>query len=369
VLSSCLCCVRGCFPLALLLVCASLRLHSANVYFFLCLLFARAHAILLLLGWFFAMFSPSASPSAFIPAPGSRSVVALAASFPGLGVCAVRRSVRSFSGWVCVCSFPSLSVARAFASAAASAFFGPGSFCAVRRVVRRFRVSVPCLPRASVLLALRPRFVRCGRFRVRFPGSSSSAAAAVSALASSRLCVLSGLLRGVSSLGFSGSRSPSRAAMSALASVFPAVPRSGCRVSVGCARGVDAAVRSFFSGSSSLLVFRASAPRFSAGGAVAALVLRSAACVRSVAPGRRGLLVVVPSGACPAGVRPGRSFHGRGSGSWGSAALAAGLGRRVVAWLPAGVVPPAWPAFRWSSLGSGWWFCSSTPAPVQLSLF
>jgi hypothetical protein len=181
---------------------------------------------------------------------------------------------------------------------------------------------------------------------------------------------LSSLLRGVSSVGFSGSRSPSPAAVAALASVLPAVPRSGCRVSVGCARGVDAAVRGAFAGSRSLLVFSAAAPRFAGAGAVGALVLRSAACVRSVAPGARGLLVVVPSGACPAGVRPGRSFRGCGSGSWGSAALAVGLGRRVVVWLPAGVVPPAWAGFSWSSLGSGWWFCSPLPAaPVQLSLF
>ena len=305
-----------------------------------------------------------------ISAPGSRSVVALAGSFPGLGVSAVRRSVRSFSGWVCVCSFASLPVANAFAGRAASVFFGLGSFCAVRRVGRRFRVSVPCLPRPSMLLALRPRFVRVGRFRVRFPGSSSAAAAAVAGFASARLCVLSGLLRGVRSVGFSGSRSPSPAALAALASVLPAVPRSGCRVSVGCARGVDAAVRGAFSGSRSLLVFSAIAPRFAGAGAVGALALRSAACVRSVAPGTRGLLLVLPSGACPAGVRPSRSFSGCGSGSWGSAALAVGLGRRVVVWLAAGVRPPVWSGFSWSSVGGGWWLCSPVPsASVQLSLF
>ena len=310
--------------------------------------------------------------SSAVPAPGSRAVVALAGSFPGLGVCAVRRSSRAFSGWVCVCSFASLAVARAFGRRAASVFLGPGTFCVVRRVGRRFRVSVPCCSRPSVLLALRPRFVRFGRFRVRFPGSSSSAVAAVAGLASARLrlCVLSGLLGGVSSVGFSGSRSPSRGALSALALVCAAVPRSGCRVSVGCARGVDAAVRGAFAGSRSLLVFSATAPRFARAGAVGALALRSAACVRSVARGRRGLLVVVPSGACPADVRPGRSFRGCGSGSWGSAALAVGLGRRVVVWLHPSVVPPAWAGFSWSSLGCRWWLCSPLPAaPMQLSLF
>lgn len=306
-----------------------------------------------------------------VPAPVAAVVASLAGSFPGLGVCAVRRSVRSFSGWVCVCSFGSSAVAVAFARRAAAAFFGPGSFCVVRRVGRRFRVSVPCLPPRSLVVALRPRFVRVGRFRVRFPGSSSSSAAAVSALASARLCALSGLLRGVRSVGFSGSRSPSPAAVSALRSVLSGVSAlRSCRVSVGCARGVDAAVRAAFSGSRSLLVFSASSPRFAAAGPVGALVLRSAACVRSVAPGRRGLLVVLPSGACPVGVRPGRSFRGCGSGSWGSAALAAALGRRVVVWLPSGVFPPVWPGFSWSRVGGGWWLCVPfPPPPVQLSLF
>lgn len=307
--------------------------------------------------------------SSAVPAPGSRAVVALGRSFPGLGVCATRRSSRAFSGWVCVCSFASFAVARAFAGRAASVFFGPGTFCVVRRVGRRFRVSVPCRSRPSVLLALRPRFVQFGRFRVRFPGSSADAVAAVASLRS--VCPLSPLLHGgVSSVGFSGSRSPSPAALSALARVCAAVPRSRCRISVGCARGVDAAVRGAFAGSRSLLVFSAAANRFAAAGVAGALASRSAACVRSVSAGRRGLLVVIPSGTCPAGVRPGRSFRGCGSGSWGSAALAAGLGRRVAVWLPAGVVPPSWRGFSWSSLGSGWWFCCPLPAaPVQLSLF
>jgi hypothetical protein len=182
--------------------------------------------------------------------------------------------------------------------------------------------------------------------------------------------MFSALFSGVSSVGFSGSRTPSPAALSALLSALAYLPVSSCRVSVGCARGVDASVRGAFSGSSSLLVFSAAAPRFACAGAVGALALRSAACVRSVAPGARGLLLVLPSGACPAGVRPSRSFSGCGSGSWGSAALAVGLGRRVVVWLAAGVRPPVWSGFSWSSVGGGWWLCSPVPsASVQLSLF
>jgi hypothetical protein len=188
---------------------------------------------------------------------------------------------------------------------------------------------------------------------------------------SSPVSPVASLFSGVSSVGFSGSRSPSGAAVAALAPLLSFVPGAGCRVSVGCAAGVDAIAREFFISSPSLLVFRASAPRFARAGAVGALALRSAACVRSVAAGSRGLLVVLPSGACPSGVRPSRSFRGCGSGSWGSAALAAGLGRRVVVWLDSGVVPPVWAGFQWSSCGGGWWLVSrSAPvAPVQLSLF
>ncbi|MEM7715753.1 MAG: hypothetical protein AAF349_19630 [Cyanobacteria bacterium P01_A01_bin.68] len=94
----------------------------------------------------------------------------------------------------------------------------------------------------------------------------------------------------------------------------------------------------------------------------------------SVAAGSRGLLVVVPVGACPAGVAPSRSFAGRGSGSWGSLAFALGRGRRVLLWLPSGVRPPAWSAVSWSAagaLGSAgcWWLGVPVPAPAQLSLF
>ena len=128
---------------------------------------------------------------------------------------------------------------------------------------------------------------------------------------------------GVVSVGFSGSRSLSPAASAALSALLPLVP-VGVRVSVGCARGVDLACRSFFAGSSSLLVFSVASGRFGAGRS--AFARRSCRCVSSVAAGSRGLLVVVPAGACPAGVAPSRSFSGRGSGSWGSLAFALGRG-------------------------------------------
>jgi hypothetical protein len=196
---------------------------------------------------------------------------------------------------------------------------------------------------------------------------------AVSVLASSS--VFAALV----SVGFSGSRSPSGGAAAALSVLLPLVP-AGVRVSVGCARGVDGAVSSFFAGSSSLLVFSVASGRFGSGRS--AFARRSSRCVLSVAAGSRGLLVALPSApVCPAGVRPSRSFFGgglgRSSGSWGSAAFALGRGRRVLLWLPAGCLPPSWSGVSWSSAGSFgsagcWWLgvpVPVVPAPVQLSLF
>ena len=189
---------------------------------------------------------------------------------------------------------------------------------------------------------------------------------AVSVLASSS--VFAGLV----SVGFSGSRSPSAAAAAALSALLGSVP-VGVRVSVGCALGVDGACRSFFDSSPSLLVFSVASGRFGSGRS--AFARRSSRCVLSVAAGSRGLLVCLPSSAVPpAGVAPSRSFSGRGSGSWGSAAFALGRGRRVLLWLPAGVRPPAWSSVCWSSAGAFgsagcWWLGVAVPVPAQLSLF
>ena len=177
---------------------------------------------------------------------------------------------------------------------------------------------------------------------------------------------------GLSSVGFSGSRSPGSAAAAALFALLPLVP-SGVRVSVGCARGVDAAVSSWFGSSPSLLVFSVASGRFGSGRS--AFARRSSRCVLSVAAGSRGLLVCLPSSPVPpAGVRPSRSFFGGGSGSWGSVSFALGRGRRVLLWLPSGCLPPSWSGVSWSSVGalgsSGcWWLGVPAAAPVQLSLF
>jgi hypothetical protein len=177
----------------------------------------------------------------------------------------------------------------------------------------------------------------------------------------------------LSSVGFSGSRSPSRAAVLALESVQPLVPLRGCRVSVGCAAGIDALVRAYFRSSPSLLVFDLASGRFGSGRS--AFARRSVACVRSVASGDRGVLVALPSSpSCPPGVVPCRYWKSAcGSGTWGSVAFALGSGRRVLLWLPSGCLPPAWRGVDWSVSGPApvgcWWFGVSAPATVQLSLF
>jgi hypothetical protein len=172
--------------------------------------------------------------------------------------------------------------------------------------------------------------------------------------------LFSSLFSGLDTIAFSGSRSLSGAGLAALTSLFPLVS-TGCYVVVGCAEGADLAVRRAFDGGR-LCLFSVASGRFGSGRS--AFARRSVAIVESLPVG--GLLVVVPSGAAPAGVVPSRSFRGCGSGSWGSAAFALGTGRRVLLWLPVGAIPPAWYSVSWSAVG-GWWlgvFCSS-----QLSIF
>jgi hypothetical protein len=182
--------------------------------------------------------------------------------------------------------------------------------------------------------------------------------------------LLGSLFSGLDTVGFSGSRHLSGAGLAALSSLFPLVP-SGCHVVVGCASGADLVVRlhwvqaspTAFASGGRLCVFAVESGRWGSGRS--AFARRSAAVVAAVPAG--GLLVVVPGSVSPPpGVVPCRSFRGGGSGSWGSAALALGNGRRVLLWLPAGALPPAWAGVSWSSI-SGWWlgvFSSS-----QLSLF
>jgi hypothetical protein len=160
------------------------------------------------------------------------------------------------------------------------------------------------------------------------------------------------LVAGARSLAFSGSRS---VVPSVLAPVLALVsPRAF--VAVGCASGVDAAVRSGLEGA---CVFRAAS--FSASSWSARLALRSAAVVRAGSGRSPSLVVVFPSSVCPRGLAPSpvvsACFAGFGSGSWASAAFAAGLGVPLLVFAPLGV-----PAWGFVSLGSGWWLLSPSPS-------
>ena len=300
----------------------------------------------------------SSPVSVSAPVPG---VVARLASGAGASFLCVRPSVRSFSRWVCVVLFSSGSAAGSFASACAARF--GFSFCAVRRRGSWFAVSVPCSVSSFSCSGVS---VPC--LWSSFAPAPAPAAAAAAAPVPSRPSPFAGVV----SVGFSGSRSLSGSGLLALRSLLSFVPRSGCRASVGCAAGADLLVRSVLAGFPGLLLFSVASGRFGVGRA--AFARRSSRCVLSVAAGSRGLLVVVPGGACPAGVVPSRSFSGGGSGSWGSAAFALGRGRRVLLWLPSGCLPPSWAGVSWSSagaLGSAgcWWLGVPAAAVSQLSLF
>lgn len=184
-----------------------------------------------------------------------------------------------------------------------------------------------------------------------FPRLRCFVAACVSCLAS--------VFSGFGAFGFSGSRSVVPAAVS----VACGFVRVGAPVFVGCASGVDAAVRLCFPAAS---VFSVAA--FPSLPFPARLAARSSACVRACAAAS-GLWVSFPSAVCPAGLCPCASpFRGSGSGSWASAALALFLGVPVLFFLPIGVsVPPSWGAVSVvSSSAVGAWVLVR---PAQLGLF
>jgi hypothetical protein len=158
-------------------------------------------------------------------------------------------------------------------------------------------------------------------------------------------------------LAFSGSRHAGSSASASAAAFLPSVASFSGSVGVGCARGVDHLVRSAFP---SALVFRVQPPV-----SRASFAQRSARLVRWVAASS-GLLVVFPSVACPVGVAPSAAFRGFGSGSWGSAAFALGLGVPVLLFVPASLgssfPAPSALACRFRLVGSvaggSWWLGS-----------
>lgn len=178
-------------------------------------------------------------------------------------------------------------------------------------------------------------------------------------------------------VAFSGSRASGSSASVSAGAFLPVLGGFSGVVGVGCASGVDSLVRSAFP---SARVFSVSS--FLVGGRVsrASFALRSSALVSWCVSGG-GLLVAFPLGACPVGVAVSSSFRGCGSGSWGSVALALGLGGSVLVVSPASV-SSAWFGSLASSFrcvgsapcGGLVWVASPVPFPappasVQLPLF
>jgi hypothetical protein len=114
---------------------------------------------------------------------------------------------------------------------------------------------------------------------------------------------------------------------------------------VGDARGVDAVVRN----SLRCQVYQAE------GRQPWQLAQRSAQMVRAIANSPNAKLIAFPNKPCPKGVKPSKTFSGKGSGTWGTVALAKYHGLAIE------VVP----------LTDGWelpdWL--TQPEPKQLSLF
>jgi len=159
------------------------------------------------------------------------------------------------------------------------------------------------------------------------------------------VCV-SSFIASFPSVGFSGSRLSGSSSVLSAQAFLPLCSSYLGTVGVGCAWGVDAAVRSAFS---SAMVFRVTAPVTRA-----SFALRSSKLVHWVAS-TGGILVAFPLGAAPSQLRPCISFAGHGSGTWGSVALALGLGVQVLVVLPActgGVFPaPVAVASRFTAVG------------------
>ena len=143
---------------------------------------------------------------------------------------------------------------------------------------------------------------------------------------------ISSFVGSFSHVAFSGSRVVGSSASVSCRAFLSAVPSLSASVGVGCASGVDQYVRSSFP---SAVVFSVSSFLFGGRVCRASFALRSSALVHSVASSS-GLLVAFPLGSCPVGVRVSSSFSGCGSGSWGSVALAVGLGCSVLVVLPVG---------------------------------
>lgn len=147
------------------------------------------------------------------------------------------------------------------------------------------------------------------------------------------------LISSAQCVGFSGSRNPGGAIPSGVICAAIAAVSPSASVLVGCAKGVDAVVRSALG--SRCQVFSVSSGQWGSGrGAFAG---RSTACVKAVAAAG-GLWVSFPCSACPVGLLPSGSsskcFSGSGSGTWASLAYALGSGVPCLVFLPKSIVVP-----------------------------
>jgi hypothetical protein len=151
----------------------------------------------------------------------------------------------------------------------------------------------------------------------------------------------------LSAIAFSGSRNgcPETPLKQAIARIRP-----GAEVSVGCARGVDAQVRELVPHAN---VFRAS--DYPGKTVSVQLASRSAAMVEHIET-LNGGLIAFPMKECPSMVEPCRAWkYAGGSGTWGTIALAVGLGVPTIIWLPPAIAPPRWDAIN--KMASSWYLC------------
>jgi len=153
-------------------------------------------------------------------------------------------------------------------------------------------------------------------------------------------------------VGFSGGRRLSPAFRPLVAGVVASVLASGRSVAVGCAGGADAFVRA------AAPYARVFAVPGSGWRPAAWFATRSVALVRAAAAGGSGSgLVAFPAAPCPVGLLPSAlpaaCFCGLGSGSWASAAFAAGLGLPLVVFPCGFSALPPWGV--WVPAGSGVW--------------
>ena len=125
-------------------------------------------------------------------------------------------------------------------------------------------------------------------------------------------------------IGFSGSRNPYSQASNAISKILPKLAGYSGVVGVGCAKGVDQLVRSYFPQAKVFKVQPPINPK--------AFALRSTRLVSWVVASS-GLLIAFPSTSCPSCVTPAIVFHGHGSGTWGSVALAIGKGASVLVFI------------------------------------